>query len=83
MLSGDIYRRHLGLLEADSAYPLHRPTHCADRILRRTVHTLNKTITDIHVPSLSDVTFEGEKIPPPVQIPWCVTCLLLEVVSLT
>lgn len=38
---------------------------------RRTANSLNSTIKDIHVPILSDVTFEDQKIPPPVQIPWC------------
>ena len=42
----------------------------------RTAHTLNKTITDTYVPLLSDATFEGEAVPPPAKIPWCVRSLL-------
>ncbi|KAJ3545226.1 hypothetical protein NMY22_g2524 [Coprinellus aureogranulatus] len=52
------------------AFRRHLPTTFRVAGSRQTVHTLNKTITDVHVPSLSDVAFEGEKIPPPVQIPW-------------
>ncbi|KAF9265863.1 S-adenosyl-L-methionine-dependent methyltransferase [Marasmius fiardii PR-910] len=37
---------------------------------RLTANSLNKQITEIHVPMLSDVTFEDQKIPPPVQLPW-------------
>ncbi|KAJ8093590.1 tRNA (cytosine-5-)-methyltransferase ncl1 [Marasmius tenuissimus] len=37
---------------------------------RLTAQSLNKAIIDTHVPMLSDVTFEGQKIPPPVQLPW-------------
>ncbi|EAU81513.1 tRNA (cytosine-5-)-methyltransferase [Coprinopsis cinerea okayama7 len=37
---------------------------------RQTAAVLNKTIEDVHVPSLSNAEFEGQKIPPPVQIPW-------------
>jgi multisite-specific tRNA:(cytosine-C5)-methyltransferase len=37
---------------------------------RQTAHSLNQTITDVHVPSLSDIVFEDEKILPPVQLPW-------------
>lgn len=37
---------------------------------RQTATTLNATIKDHHVPSLSDVTFEGQRISPPAQIPW-------------
>lgn len=36
----------------------------------RTAKGLNKLVQDVHVPALSDVTFEDQKIPPPVQIPW-------------
>ncbi|ESK92221.1 trna (cytosine-5-)-methyltransferase [Moniliophthora roreri MCA 2997] len=37
---------------------------------RLTANSLNKTITDVHVPLLSDVEFESQRIRPPVQIPW-------------
>lgn len=36
----------------------------------RTANTLNATIRDVHVPGLSDVEFEDQRIPPPVQLPW-------------
>ena len=36
----------------------------------RIAQTLNSAIKDVHVPSLSNVVFEGQNIPPPVQIPW-------------
>lgn len=36
----------------------------------RTANTLNSTIRDVHVPALSNVEFEGQRIPPPVQLPW-------------
>jgi multisite-specific tRNA:(cytosine-C5)-methyltransferase len=43
----------------------------------RIAKSLNNIIKNSHVPSLSDVIFEGENIPPPVQIPWYVeTCVL-------
>ncbi|KAJ6454578.1 cytosine-5--methyltransferase [Mycena sanguinolenta] len=37
---------------------------------RQTAQSLNATLRDTHVPTLSNVEFEGESIPPPVQIPW-------------
>ncbi|KAF9041355.1 S-adenosyl-L-methionine-dependent methyltransferase [Panaeolus papilionaceus] len=37
---------------------------------RQTANILNSTIKNVHVPTLSDITFEGQKIPPPVQLPW-------------
>lgn len=71
------YYKKQGILPDDGefdemldAFRRHLPTTFRVAGSRQTVHTLNKTITDVHVPSLSDVTFEGEKIPPPVQIPW-------------
>ena len=36
----------------------------------RTANILNTTIKNVHVPVLSDVIFEDQLIPPPVQIPW-------------
>lgn len=47
-------------------------TWCDDVAIFRTANTLNATIKDVHVPSLSGVVFEGLEIPPPVQIPWYV-----------
>ncbi|KAF8582579.1 S-adenosyl-L-methionine-dependent methyltransferase [Ramaria rubella] len=37
---------------------------------RETVHELNDIIRSTYVPQLSDVIFEGVKVPPPIQIPW-------------
>ncbi|KAJ7089364.1 S-adenosyl-L-methionine-dependent methyltransferase [Mycena belliarum] len=37
---------------------------------RQTAQSLNETLRDIHVPALSNVVFEEQPIPPPVQIPW-------------
>ncbi|KAF9561390.1 cytosine-5--methyltransferase [Agrocybe pediades] len=48
----------------------HLPTTFRVAGSRQTAQTLNSTIKDVHVPSLSNVVFEGQKIPPPVQIPW-------------
>jgi multisite-specific tRNA:(cytosine-C5)-methyltransferase len=36
----------------------------------RTANILNTTIKNVHVPALSNVIFEDQLIPPPVQIPW-------------
>jgi multisite-specific tRNA:(cytosine-C5)-methyltransferase len=36
----------------------------------RTATTLNAAIQEVHVPALSDIEFEGQRIPPPVQLPW-------------
>ncbi|RXW16069.1 hypothetical protein EST38_g9789 [Candolleomyces aberdarensis] len=48
----------------------HLPTTFRVAGSRQTAHSLNKTITDVHVPGLSDIVFEDEKLPPPVQLPW-------------
>ncbi|KAJ3856345.1 cytosine-5--methyltransferase [Lentinula lateritia] len=37
---------------------------------RQIAKSLNETIKDVHVPLLSNVTFEDQKLPPPVQLPW-------------
>ncbi|KAJ7652218.1 S-adenosyl-L-methionine-dependent methyltransferase [Mycena rosella] len=37
---------------------------------RQTAQSLNETLRDTHVPALSNVVFEEQPIPPPVQIPW-------------
>ncbi|KAJ6590417.1 cytosine-5--methyltransferase [Mycena vulgaris] len=37
---------------------------------RQTAQSLNATLRDTHVPTLSNVVFEEQSIPPPVQIPW-------------
>lgn len=36
----------------------------------RTANTLNTTIRDVHVPTLSDVEFEGQRISPPMSLSW-------------
>ncbi|KAG6917778.1 hypothetical protein DXG01_001183 [Tephrocybe rancida] len=48
----------------------HLPTTFRVAGSRQIANTLNQTIKDVHVPGLSDVIFEEQKIPPPVQIPW-------------
>lgn len=48
----------------------HLPTTFRVAGSRETAHTLNSMVKDIHVRTLSNVTFEGQSIPPPVQIPW-------------
>ncbi|KAF6757735.1 cytosine-5--methyltransferase [Ephemerocybe angulata] len=53
-----------------SAFRRHLPTTFRIAGSRMTVHSLNKTIADVHVPGLNDVIFEGERIPPPVRIDW-------------
>ncbi|KIK68078.1 hypothetical protein GYMLUDRAFT_155330 [Collybiopsis luxurians FD-317 M1] len=37
---------------------------------RQIAKSLNDTIKDVHVPLLSNVTFEDQQLPPPVQLPW-------------
>ncbi|KAJ7125879.1 S-adenosyl-L-methionine-dependent methyltransferase [Mycena filopes] len=37
---------------------------------RQTAQSLNATVRDTHVPGLSNVVFEEQPLPPPVQIPW-------------
>ncbi|KAL0577329.1 tRNA (cytosine-5-)-methyltransferase ncl1 [Marasmius crinis-equi] len=37
---------------------------------RLTANSLNKAIIEVHVPMLSDVSFEGQRISPPVQLSW-------------
>ncbi|KAL0958350.1 hypothetical protein HGRIS_000495 [Hohenbuehelia grisea] len=51
---------------------LRRPLPTTFRVAgsRQTAQTLNRLIQDTYVPMLSDASFEGEPIPPPVQIPW-------------
>lgn len=41
-----------------------------DLMRHRIAHTLNEIIKNTYVPTLSDAVYEGQKIPPPVQIPW-------------
>ncbi|KAF8804768.1 S-adenosyl-L-methionine-dependent methyltransferase [Phlegmacium glaucopus] len=48
----------------------HLPTTFRVAGSRQTANILNATIQNVHVPTLSHVIFEGQMIPPPVQIPW-------------
>ncbi|KII91119.1 hypothetical protein PLICRDRAFT_105153 [Plicaturopsis crispa FD-325 SS-3] len=38
--------------------------------VRETAQALSALIRDTYVPTLSDAVFEGERVPPPMQIPW-------------
>ncbi|KAF8551427.1 S-adenosyl-L-methionine-dependent methyltransferase [Imleria badia] len=51
---------------------LRRPLPTTFRIAgsRQIAQTLGNTIKDTYIPLLHNVTFEGEVIPPPAQIPW-------------
>ncbi|KAF8434864.1 S-adenosyl-L-methionine-dependent methyltransferase [Boletus edulis BED1] len=51
---------------------LRRPLPTTFRIAgsRQIAQTLGNTIKDTYIPLLHNVTFEGEVIPPPSQIPW-------------
>jgi len=65
-----IFQRPSGLLEVDStSQPLGLGSFRSDGP-SRAAKGLNELIKETHVPSLSNVTFEDQKIPPPVQIPW-------------
>jgi multisite-specific tRNA:(cytosine-C5)-methyltransferase len=46
-------------------------------VVPRTAQSLNETLRDTHVPILSNVVFEEQPIPPPVQIPWYVCIQLI------
>lgn len=49
----------------------HLPTTFRVAGSRQIAESLNSMIKEIHVPALSgDIEFEGQRIPPPVQIPW-------------
>ncbi|KAG6873618.1 hypothetical protein C0995_013549 [Termitomyces sp. Mi166 len=48
----------------------HLPTTFRVAGSRQVANTLNQAIKDVHVPALSDVIFEDQKLPPPVQISW-------------
>ncbi|KXN81699.1 tRNA (cytosine(34)-C(5))-methyltransferase [Leucoagaricus sp. SymC.cos] len=48
----------------------HLPTTFRVAGSRQTANTLNGTIRDVHVPGLSNVEFEGQRVSPPVQLPW-------------
>ncbi|KAF9444637.1 cytosine-5--methyltransferase, partial [Macrolepiota fuliginosa MF-IS2] len=48
----------------------HLPTTFRVAGSRETANTLNSAIRDVHVPALSDIEFEGQKIPPPEKLPW-------------
>lgn len=53
-----------------SALRQHLPTTFRVVGSRQIATSLNETIKNTHVPSLSEVVFEGQHVPPPVQIPW-------------
>ncbi|TFK39362.1 S-adenosyl-L-methionine-dependent methyltransferase [Crucibulum laeve] len=48
----------------------HLPTTFRVAGSRQTANNLNETIKSVHVPSLSNVIFEDQPIPPPVQLSW-------------
>ncbi|KAF8634819.1 hypothetical protein AX17_004071 [Amanita inopinata Kibby_2008] len=48
----------------------HLPTTFRVAGSRQTAQPLNTIIKELHVPSLSNIEFEGQRIAPPVQIPW-------------
>ncbi|KAK2459717.1 hypothetical protein APHAL10511_008268 [Amanita phalloides] len=48
----------------------HLPTSFRVAGSRETAQSLNAIVEEVHVPSLSNIEFEGQNIPPPVQIPW-------------
>ncbi|KAF8630235.1 hypothetical protein AX15_003037 [Amanita polypyramis BW_CC] len=48
----------------------HLPTTFRVAGSRQIAQSLNSIIKEVHVPSLSDIEFEDQRIPPPVQIPW-------------
>lgn len=69
---GSIFRLRSELLGVDSALCSGEPFSFNSSIAR-TAQTLNAIIGGVHVPTLSDVVFEDQRIPPPVQIPWYYT----------
>ncbi|KAF8198599.1 S-adenosyl-L-methionine-dependent methyltransferase [Pholiota molesta] len=48
----------------------HLPTTFRVAGSRQVANTLNTMIKELHVPTLSNVVFEDQSIPPPVQISW-------------
>ncbi|XP_006463888.1 hypothetical protein AGABI2DRAFT_225841 [Agaricus bisporus var. bisporus H97] len=48
----------------------HLPTTFRVAGSRQTATTLNAAIQEIHVPALSNIDFEEQRLPPPVQLPW-------------
>ncbi|PFH50485.1 hypothetical protein AMATHDRAFT_144951 [Amanita thiersii Skay4041] len=53
-----------------SAMRQHLPTTFRLAGNRQTARALNSVIQDVHVPTLSNIEFEGQRIQPPAQIPW-------------
>ena len=37
-----------------------------------TANDINEVIKTVHIPSLQDIEYEGQKISPPTQLPWYV-----------
>ena len=71
----DALRRHLpttfrvaGSRQYVHIFPSRRSSRTTTWI--RTANILNTTVKNVHVPTLSNVIFEDQLIPPPVQIPW-------------
>ncbi len=48
-----------------------------------TAKNINEVIKTVHVPSLQDIEYEGQKIPPPTQLPWYVLSQLVQPVNET
>ena len=34
---------------------------------------MNDVVRDTYIPNLTNLEFEGEAVPPPSQIPWCIS----------
>jgi hypothetical protein len=43
-----------------------------------TANDINEVIQTTHIPTLQDTEFEGQKVPPPTQLPWCVLSHLVQ-----
>ena len=43
-----------------------------------TANDINEVIKTVHVPSLQDIEYEGQKISPPTQLPWYVLSQLVQ-----
>ncbi len=37
-----------------------------------TANDINEVIRTVHVPALRGIEFQGQKVPLPTQLPWCV-----------
>jgi multisite-specific tRNA:(cytosine-C5)-methyltransferase len=43
-----------------------------------TAKNINEVIKTVHVPSLQGIEYEGQKVPPPTQLPWYVLSQLVQ-----